>query len=411
MQYNQEPDKVIDNSDPGDIVQQRFRYQNTYAAIASCALMMNLGVSEVYCEHHEDVLVKFSDGCYEGIQIKTRDSNLVGFQFSDPAIQKSILRFVALELKYPGKFKSFKIVSNNGFAKTKNDNLTEIIKLAASGNSTELTKKRTKTNKFISDASKKMKCPASSIIDTIAKIILRPDFSSFDDIKKNLVYELQGLPDMGDQTLGKLNEIADQLILRSYNASSKGEEEISEAFLLGQSFEEVQKTSILHNKTIAKSQVEAIIKKCMDTPLTHFLKDDTSLFAKAAGNKILEKKLDAGGISSANVSLLKDQKYSFETYISKLIHKLGVPITTSQYNQLQLITHTICQEVYDRYATSNKLFGAEMLMEVRNKLAERLSNDKSSFADFKYEHLLGMAAVLTEDCRIWWSPSFNLNAQ
>ncbi|HRH50682.1 MAG TPA: dsDNA nuclease domain-containing protein [Panacibacter sp.] len=411
MQQNQDPDKVIDNKDLGDIVQQRFRYQNTYAAIASCALLMNTGVSGVYCEHHEDVLVKFFDGCYEGIQIKTKDSHLPGFQFSDPAIQSSILRFLDLELKYPGKFKSFKIVSNNGFAKVKNDNLTEIVKLAGSDNSIDLTKKRTKTNKFITEASKKFNCPIAKVIETIAKVIPRPDFSNLNDIKKNLAYELQRLPGMGDQTLGKLNEIADQFILRSYNASSKGEEEICEAFLFGNSFEEVQKKTILDNKTITKTQIEDIIKKCIDNPVTHFLKDDTSLFSKAGGIKILEKKLDAGGISSANVSLIKDQKYSFETYISKLVHKLGVPITTGQYNQLQLITHSICQEVYDNYAIGNELFGTKMLIEIRAKLMERLKNDKNCFADFKYEHLLGMAAVLTEDCRVWWSTPFNLNAQ
>lgn len=411
MQSAQDPGLVLDHSDPGDSVQQKFRYQNTYAAIASCALMLDYGVTAVFCEHHEDVLVKFTDGSYQGIQVKTRESHLAGFNFNDPAIIKSITRFVNLELKYPGKFKTFKIVSNSGFAKTKKNNLVEFVAMAKDGKVSELTTKNTKSNKFINDTCKKLKCEASTVIDVLGRIDLRPDFANLADIKKSLVYEIKSLPGMGEQTLGKLEDIADKLIFRAYNASSKGDEEIMEAFLIGKSFEEAQKVAVLGAKTIDRKQVEEIFNTELTSPIVHFLKDSTSLFGKESGNKVLEKKLDAGGINSNNVSLLKDQKFSFDTYVTKLVHKLGVEITRSQYDQIQLIVQTVCQEVYDQFHTEEELYGMKMLTEIRTRLMTRLQIDTESFNEFKYEHLLGMVAVLTEDCKVWWSPHFYIELQ
>lgn len=409
METVKSPDIETDSEDKGDVTQQRFRFQNTYAAIASCAILMNVNVDKVYCEHHEDVLVRFCDGLFEGIQVKTRESHLPGFTFSDPAMTNTILRFVKLELKYPGLFKSYKIVSNSGFARTKNDNLYEIIKIAQSEQYSDLKKDRSKTKKFINETCKKLKCSDKCVISTIAKITLRADYSNLNDIKNKLVDEISRLPKMGDQTLGMLNEIADKLIFRSYNASSKGEEEICEAFLMGKSLEEVNKVAILLNKTITEEHVRKIIDECLKSPISHFLKDENSLFGKAEGNKILEKKLDAGGISTNNVVLLKDQKYSFETYLSQQVYRLSVNKVKPQYNQIQLIINTICQEVHDKYANSDELFGNKMLAEIRTRLKEKFSSGQGNLGEFQYEHLLGMVGVLTEDCKIWWSTHFNIS--
>ena len=53
------PDKVLNPDDPGDETQKRYRYQ----AVRACCYILALfddeeGIQEIFCEHHEDVLVK-----------------------------------------------------------------------------------------------------------------------------------------------------------------------------------------------------------------------------------------------------------------------------------------------------------------------------------------------------------------
>lgn len=67
------PEWVVDQDDPGDETARRFSYQWAYTAILACGLLDTDGqVLELYCEHHEDVLVKRRDGQFHAIQVKTR---------------------------------------------------------------------------------------------------------------------------------------------------------------------------------------------------------------------------------------------------------------------------------------------------------------------------------------------------
>ena len=53
------PDSILNETDPGDDVQRRFGFQAAKAAMLCLSLLDDEGeVEEVYCEHHEDVLVR-----------------------------------------------------------------------------------------------------------------------------------------------------------------------------------------------------------------------------------------------------------------------------------------------------------------------------------------------------------------
>jgi hypothetical protein len=74
------PDSIPATGDPGDDTARRYRYQWTYAAIVCCLLLDEIDdVTEVFCEHHEDVLIKHADGMCSG-SVKL-DRILPGFGF------------------------------------------------------------------------------------------------------------------------------------------------------------------------------------------------------------------------------------------------------------------------------------------------------------------------------------------
>lgn len=65
------PDEVIDRTDPGDDMQRRLRYQATRAVMLSLSLLDDdAETEEIFCEHHEDLLIKKKGNRFIGEQVK-----------------------------------------------------------------------------------------------------------------------------------------------------------------------------------------------------------------------------------------------------------------------------------------------------------------------------------------------------
>ena len=108
------------------------------------------------------------------------------------------------------------------------------------------------------------------------------------------------------------------------------------------------------------------------------------------------------------MNLQKDNKYAAEKHYISWIHKHGEDKAKKQYEQVKLIVQNECQGAYDETKNTTEEFGTEMLKDVRKRLKGRITNDRNSFFGCKEEHLLGMSAILTEDCKIWWSEKFDI---
>src|SRR5690606_9643666 len=92
------PDTTLATDDPGDDTARRYRYQWTYAAIVCCILLDETwDVAEVYCEYHENILIKYTDGTFAGLQVKTRAGDQGPWKTADDAVKHSCTRFAKLE--------------------------------------------------------------------------------------------------------------------------------------------------------------------------------------------------------------------------------------------------------------------------------------------------------------------------
>ena len=108
-------EQVLSRMDPGDDMQRRLRYQASYGALLSLDLLADDQVVEVFCEHHEDFLVKTKSGQYMGVQVKTRLPGEGPFKTGDDAVRNALERFVALEIAFPNQFVRFVLVANCDF--------------------------------------------------------------------------------------------------------------------------------------------------------------------------------------------------------------------------------------------------------------------------------------------------------
>jgi hypothetical protein len=67
------PENTVASGDPGDETANRYRFQWTWAAVVCCMILDDTeDVEEVFCEHHEDVLLKHRDGSFTGQQGRCR---------------------------------------------------------------------------------------------------------------------------------------------------------------------------------------------------------------------------------------------------------------------------------------------------------------------------------------------------
>jgi hypothetical protein len=404
------PSEILSINDPGDDIQRRFRYQSTYAAILSMHMCReDTPIEELYCELHEDILLKFKDGTFGGVQVKTRERHLGPLDANCAEVKKALKKFVGLELLFPSMFSSFTIATNAGFSKAKNKCIETIHGLAKDGNVALLLKKRSKSKVLIIEIAKDHSCTEDIVISVLARLRLLGNISSMEDIKTNLTQKVAETLNLKGQTLGVIDGIAEKLILKHLDAASlSNDTSHSEYYVLSNDPGDEAIKAIIQNKRITKQIVLDLAKQQLEEPISLFIKDSAGIPKSSSSAKKLEAKMDAGGITYQNIELAKDQKYSFESLTVSWLYKYPEDEANKRYDQVVSIVKNQCQESFDEVFDEEELFGMKMLKVARAKLRTRHAGQESDFFDCKYEHLLGVAGVLTEDCKIWWSKHFNL---
>jgi hypothetical protein len=403
------PTAELNSADPGDMILERFRFQITYSGILAIHMADESdGIEELYCELHEDILVKHKDGKFTGIQVKTKDINLPPFNIEEEAIIKACIKFSKLENKFPDHFKAFSIVSNTGFDKSKPAVcLHTIIEECKSGKIKG--KKKSKFWMFIKNLVRESGAAEEEVLRMITKLRIST-YSKLEDIHSKLINQLKLCTFLKGLQESKIEEIADLLIAKQFKASSLGNNEDSTAnFVMGTQSEIAEIKKIIAGKRICRNEVLNWLDGQKILPVALLLKDRSKIQNIPKGHRKLEVKMDAGGIDSDNIDLMRNFKFAFENHTISWIYKDGIDKAEDQYNQVSLITQNACKEIYDEKKVDELENGQEMLVEVRSIMKARKLAEPSLFFDCTYEHLLGAVGVLTESCKIWWSKKFKID--
>lgn len=402
------PDTVIDTKDPGDDVLRRFRFQITFAGILCLLMVDDETYQELYCEQHEDILLKHKDGTFSGIQVKTKDLDLPPFNIEDEAIIKSFKRFIGLEQSFPNKFTNFSIVSNHGFDKSKpNLCINTLIENIKKG--TDVLKARSKTLMLVKKLVADTGCSDDLALQVISKTRIK-SYSDLDGLEIKLVNDLRSCSILRGATESKLLQIADQIIVKCFKASSLFNSDGATLlnYISGKvGIEEVAKQCI-NDKRITREDLLTWLKSEKGNPVVLLLKDRHNDQQTTDGHRLLEIKMDAGGIDSENITSVKDFKYAFEQHAASWLYK-DPEEAESRYTQVMAVTQNICKEVYDeKQVDKNQSSGQEMLVAVRNEIKDRKKTEPKIFLDCSYEHVIGAVGVLTEACKVWWTPKFEI---
>lgn len=399
------PEFTTAKNDPGDETARRFNYQWMYAAIICCLLLDNTeDVVDVFCEQHEDILVKYGDGRFAGLQIKTRASDQPVWKFSDESIQNACVRFCQLERDFPDCFASYRFLTNHPLFAADNFQCFNHI-LGKMRNAASTAELEPQTAKIIERLVKLSSCDKEIVLSALRKTWAADDLPKMKDIKMRLVADLASVWSKANVcTHAVLAQAAIELSRHCADASSLAHAQVLPAYLaVSKAPASKELAARLAAKRIDKSCLIAIIEKGINT--TAPLSADPRFVDPpgAVDNNLLLKKIDAGGFSEVSRNSATDLRDKADYLALTWIQKHGDVEGLKRYDQVRSIVLKEAAAALEETKTSEKLFGVKMLNELRKKIKARRKQGEDDFFDCRDEHIEGFAFGLTAECKIIWS--------
>lgn len=287
------PDRTLDELDKGDDTQRRFRYQAAIAAIVSLDMLRaDSKIEEIFCEHHEDILVKIKGEGFIGYQVKTRELGRGPFTFNSPEIMRTLERFVKSERTFPQHFKRYVIAANCGFSKKYKDyrNMTYCFKILRS---------KTKDKSIFSDAfnaridelSLRVSCTREFVINVLKKVWVQ-ETPSLEEYEVYLADQIAMLTPNVSQDHLVLKQAATSLIETMLQAASLTHTSPRTAyFALLEKPDSARTDAIINGKRITKATVQIILGRSTDLSETKRLRTTRKIDLSTQDAKIIGKSL------------------------------------------------------------------------------------------------------------------------
>ena len=403
------PDNILSIKDKGDDTQNRFRYQNACACFISLNLLFDdRQFCELYCEHHEDILLKLNNGKFAGVQVKTKNLDLGPFDLNDEAVFKSFKRFVEHDIKFKDQFEYYVFATNVGLLKSDSKGPKEYILWLKSANIEEIKRSRKDFGKCTKALARDLNVEINIVIDALKKVRFKEELPHDGDIIDKISASVGNTNECKNSYFSIIRNIANKLIKLHDDASSL-KINSDYIFLTEEPEKELDKEKIEKKKITQAKLLEVIVEE-LSTQTDSLIRVRENFIIQSIPKtvKILEKKMDVGNITIDNINLIKDQKFAFEALITERFYK-DKSQTEHDYNHLRQIILNESQISYDDSYDEINAFGMKMLKDVRQRIHKRYIIDKESFRGCQIEHLFGLIAILTEECKVWWSKKFDID--
>lgn len=401
---NPSPDTTIAAGDPGDETLRRYRFQWTYAA-SLCVMLLDESyeTDEVFCEHHEDILVKRNDGQFIGIQVKTRESDQPLWKAKDESVVGSCAKFTKLEIQFPGQFKEFRFLSNHPLYAAGNSNdLREVlnqVKLIASVEGLERP-----YQSYVRKIAREADCSERTALMVLQKTTARDDLPKLRDTEIRLVGDLTSVwIGAEDLSYRQVEQAATNLAVECQRASSLAHQDILPAyFSAGPNPEGTEQQERLAGKRFDRQRVHEILEAGATTPVATLNSGPSDLIEPGIGDDdLLSQKLDAGGFSAVSLNSAADLRNKADYLGLTWIKKHGED-GLQRYQHVRSIVHREAADAFEETKNEDDNFGVHMLHYLRSRLKDRFLDGTELF-DCSSEHLEGYAYSLTSECKVQWS--------
>jgi len=402
------PDTTAPSEDVGAETQRRFRHQAAYASLLTRGLLdEDTSILELFCEHHDDVLLLMKSGCFRAIQLKTRAVGRLPLKAGDDEIVSALRRFAALDVSFPQRFERFVIASNVGFWKEKKNrsNVDYLLNAARNGGESKCSTLIRKLKEDEQDAND------TDILSMLARVELATIFG-IEDVDARLCSEFASLSELRDKRYDEVRKAALEVLHEIMDASGLAHANCVPMYVAfcSDSAKEITNRAVIESKRMTAAKVREFIARSLTT--SSLLKSSrvVPLDQLPRGFKTLEKKLASGGMSVAEIEHLSDLKLSMEALLTQWSYRLGRDKAQEYYEHLRVLVTEECLAARQSADVEKGLNASKMLSSLRKQLELRLQSDANMLLSCSKEHLLGMAGILTEECKVWWSIEFNLES-
>ena len=398
------PDLTPSERDPGDETSRRYRYQWTYAAITSCMLLDEMeDISEVFCEHHEDVLIMHADRTFTGLQIKTRASDQEVWKANDPAVKSSCARFASLETLFPGQFRAFRFLTNHPLYSAGNgrdlQHVLRIIKAAAG-----LPEVAGPARTFLREVAHEAGCSEDLAFIALSKANANHDLPKLSDAVSRLVDTLTSIwPVAADCSHSAVVRAALALVEECGRASSLAHADVLPAYIPASTTpEDTEIVARITGKRIDKERLLQVLNQGLDeTAPLHC--DPEDLPQPGTGETaLLRQKLDAGGFSAVSLNSAEDLRNKADYIGITWTKKYGRTEGLQRYGHIRTVVLSDSARAFETAKTHKRPFGNDMLSELRNRFDQRRANGTQLYM-CSDDHLEGFAYSLTSECEVQWS--------
>ena len=366
----------------------------------------------VWCEHHEDILAERSDGTFDAYQVKTSRPERGAWTMLDPAMTKSVGRFVDLVSTYGSEINAVIFVSNTEWDRVTDGSADEVkrgkcpelfldhVRGCGTPDDVQAPFKRT-FERLVAGCG----CDPAILLETIhrMKLVLGPSRTEFDAAVAH--EHLPQLPECRTAIVSELDRFRDELVMRVFFASSlRIEDPLRHSGpLIGS--DRLDPTVAAKRLVIA----DVVVFNAADRPALQFPGEPTLRLGRDSQRSVLEQKLERAGLSdqlehlrerglAAEYHLLEDTERRPERYPQLL-------------KQLEQMVLGECSEANLRARQIGEQFGETMLIDVQDRLRRLAVERPLMVGDQPYEVLLGVAALLTDECRVWWSKRFIIDEE
>lgn len=408
-----DPTEIRNTSDPGDATGRNFRYQHAYGVVLMAAAKRGeRPYLAVWCEHHEDFLAERHDGRYDGWQIKTSKPERGPWTLRDTELVRAIGRFVELVTTFEDRIADLYFVSNKAFDEVGPNHADQAKRARCPGLFLEHLRScathadiAPPFDGAFATLQAECGCGPEEMFGTLRRVrlVLGPSRGEFEAALSH--EHLGSLEDCRGLSPAQLDGFRDDLIGRVHRASTL---QVTDPFrhlraLAGACDPDpvlAAKRLVVDDTIVYRPRPPA-----HPVPFT-FPGVPEVVLGQGVVSSVLEQKLDRGGIReelelmdsrarAAEYNLLEDVQRRPEAY----------PALQRQLEQLVLGE---CAEAHLRGRQSPPPYGPAMLIEVQNRLRRLAEERPAMVGQHQYECLIGMAAMLTGECRVWWSPRFTL---
>jgi len=363
----------------------------------------------IWCEHHEDFLAERNDQRFDGYQIKTSRPESGVWTLKDGEFTKSIGRFVELVTTFGDRIENLYFVSNKDFDDVASD---------------------------IKDYKRRARCPRqflNHIRNCSSRADIAPPFDeAFNELQaacgceaEQLIATLKRMdlingPSRGEFDAALSHEHLAQLdICRNYNAEQldKYRDELVAIVHRASSLQITDPIRHLRSLIDAKETDPALVAKrvgiaetIVDRDLSRrrpdfqFQGDPKLQIGSGLKEGIIEQKFLAADLED-QIDYIKDRARAAE--YSLLEQSARNPDTFPQIlRQIEQRVHGELSEAYLRARQRPTPYGPVMLIDAQDRLRRLAETRPEDVSNHGAECLIGIAGLLTNECRVWWGPRF-----